>query len=106
MILIISWNQHKPCTRTAPKSLVQMSALQGNLGKAQIHHRRGGGVRGGTISWENFGFKEGGEILPLRNSGVSAGAGVHAREPAGQPAQGSPGRVGVVHIPMALEGPA
>ena len=46
-----------------------------------------GGFRGGTISW-------GGEILPLQNLAVSAGAGAHAGSPAGLPTQGSLGRVG------------
>ena len=43
----------------------------------------GGGDFVGIILWENFVFKEGGEIFPWRNLGVSAGAGAHARGPAG-----------------------
>ena len=59
---------------------------------------------GGGFPWEdNFVgksvFKEGGEIFPWRNLGVSAGAGAHARGPARLPAQGSLGRVGGVHGP-------
>ena len=56
---------------------------------------------GGT-SWGGQVRFEGGEILPCRNLGVSAGA-AHARGPAGLRAQGSLGRVGGVHTPM---GPA
>ena len=54
----------------------------------------GGGFCGGTISLENFVFKEGGEIFPWRILGVSASAGAHVRGPAGLPAQGRLGRVG------------
>ena len=40
----------------------------------QAHYYRGGGggLRGGTISWENFVLKEGGEIFPWQSSGVLA----------------------------------
>ena len=51
-------------------------------------------------------YKGGSEIFPWRNLGVSAGAGAYARVAAGLPAQGSLGRVGGVHTPMALVGPA
>ena len=47
--------------------------------------QRRGQFREGTISWENFVFKEGGKFFPLRNLGVSAGVGAHARAPAACP---------------------
>ena len=56
----------------------------GSCTRAVAHGRRQtAGTGGGIISWENFVFKEGGEIFPWRNLGVSAGAGAHARGPAG-----------------------